>query len=415
MPSPDVVIIGAGFAGLAAARTLAEHGVSCEIVEARDRVGGRAYTIRDDSSSPPVELGPELVHGKHPAATIQLATDAHVPLDEVSDLRHDSIGGTLVPADPFARFGELLTGARALPHDESARDYITHDRMSRADADLVADLVEGFYGAAIADISIRGIANDAGMAGENTTRPREGYGALASWLASHVAALGVPIHLSTQVHAIDWSRSAVRIDHSHGTTTAPRVVVTVPVGVLQHGDVAFDPALPETAARALDQLAMGRIVKIVLCLHEPIYERHAPHGLSFVHATSGAFPTYWVHERQIIAWAGGPRADALADLAVHELTALAIDGFARALHMPRAELAAAVRHAHYHDHQSDPLSRGAYSYTRVGGERAAEDLARPLDDRLYFAGEATDPAYEGTVSGAIASGDRVARQILASR
>jgi monoamine oxidase len=118
---------------------------------------------------------------------------------------------------------------------------------------------------------------------------------------------------------------------------------------------------------------------------------------------------------QLTAWAGGPHAEALCRRSASQLTTLAVTELARAIDMSATTIAEAVDHFHYHDYAADPFARGAYSYTKVGGGGAAAQLAQPLGDRLFFAGEATDKDYEGSVAGALASGARAAQQILAGR
>src|SRR5690606_10664414 len=114
----------------------------------------------------------------------------------------------------------------------------------------------------------------------------------------------------------------------------------------------------------------------------------------------------------LVAWSGGERALALAGCSEATLVERAIDGFASAIGVDRSRLAVAVRDHHFHDYVHDPYARGAYSYVRVGGIGAVHQLAQPADDRLFFAGEATDVPYEGTVAGAMASGVRAAEQVL---
>jgi len=208
----------------------------------------------------------------------------------------------------------------------------------------------------------------------------------------------------------------VRLDFRGGSATADRAIVTLPLGVLQTpGAVTFRPDLGDHAV-AISRLAMGHVVKVVLCLREPVWRDHAPRDLELVHNGGDAFPTFWVRSsggaHQLTAWAGGPHAQALAGCGAEPLAERAIDGFAHAIGMPRDRLEAAVLDHHFHDFAADPFARGAYSYTRVGGDGAADVLANPLGDRLWFAGEATDRETEGTVAGALASGTRAANQIL---
>ena len=304
---------------------------------------------------------------------------------------------------------------------ESARAYIAHEHMSPADAELFATLVEGFYAAPLDDISIESIAADGSAEGEGDDTPsskrvRGGYAKLVGWLGSRLAQHRVPVHHGFVLQRVDWSGDVVRLFGVDRYADASRTILTLPLGVLQRGDIAIDPGLGEHE-RALHQLAMGQVVKLVLCMHAPVWQRYASRDLEFVHRHDLAFPAFWVRSRgdshQITAWAGGPRAVDIADWSTADLVEHALVDFAESLRMPASELIEALVHVHFHDYAHDPFARGAYSYTRVGGTHAAETLARPLGDRLYLAGEATDAEYEGTIAGAIASGIRAANQVLA--
>lgn len=419
---PEVAIVGAGVAGLAAARHLAERTISVEVFEATERIGGRAHTVYvDHAEELPVELGPEFVHGR-PAALRELLATSGLELDEVAEHHYQRRGARLVDlGNMWELFAAMLRRAPAGDADESARRYMERSRMPPTEAELFTQIVEGFYAASLDDISIASIAADgSASSGAGEAHMRTGYGKLVDFLAKRLRHHRVPIHLGVPVRAVDWTTDDVEL-----TLTAPaakrharRVIITAPIGVLQAGAIDFAPGLGDHA-RAIAALAMGPVVKLVLCLHEPAWRQFAPADLSFAHGDGTAFAAFWVRSRgnahQLTAWVGGPRATELANRTSEQLVELVIDEVAATINMPRAALAQAVAHHHFHDYVHDPWSRGAYSYTRVGGTGAAKVLARPLADRLYFAGEATDAAYEGTVSGALVSGVRAAEQILAGR
>jgi monoamine oxidase len=152
------------------------------------------------------------------------------------------------------------------------------------------------------------------------------------------------------------------------------------------------------------------VVKAALCFDERFWDERSP-GTAFFHSPRAAFPTYWTplpaRAPLLVAWAGGPKADRLSRLSEEGLVAEALRGL-RSLfgHVP------APRAALVHDWRRDPFARGAYSYVRVGGEGAREELAVPVADTLFFAGEATDSEESGTVAGALRSGQRAVAQIL---
>ncbi len=416
----EVAIIGAGLAGLSAARTLVEHGVEVEIFEATDRLGGRARTVHVPDASLPIELGPEFVHGD-PDRTSELVRDPDVEIEELGERHHIWRDGRLVAAgDLWQRFGELLAQVNESA-DESARAYIDRVGMRPDDARLLGQFIEGFYGANLGDISIVNVAEDAGGAGGDDSpgqyRVRDGYDRVVAALASRIPA--ATLHLGCTVQRIDWRGSPIRIEYEVGdcltTATATRAIVTVPLGVLRAGTIVFEPAL-DAHAHAIEQLAVGQVVKLVLRLRDPVWDAHDPARIDFVHGIDAGFPTYWLRSADqthlLTAWAGGERARELASCSVATLVERAIDGYAAATGAGRARIAAAVRDHYFHDYAHDPFARGAYSYVRVGASRAVSQLARPVAEHLFFAGEATDVEYEGTVAGALASGARAAEQIL---
>lgn len=420
MRESPVVVVGAGLAGLAAARALADHGVAVELLEATERVGGRVRTVYEDHDELPVELGPEFVHGS-PPATLSLLREAHLELEESSEVHRVPQDGRLADAgDVWSKFADLLQHAKHASPEMSARAYLEHADASAEDAALFAELVEGFYGAPLSDISIASIAADAsgaGGGGESAAqqRVRGGYGRLVAHLAGKLAEARVPIHHRCFVDAIDWSRDRVELAvRGRDPVVAPAAIVALPVGVLQHG-VRITPE-PTDHRAALDHFAMGQVIKLVFCLRSHVLEPGAPGELVFVHARDRAFPTFWLrtHDsaQQLTAWAGGPHARALGGCSREALADRALAAFSGAVGIERSSLASLIREVHFHDYDHDPCARGAYSYTRVGERHAAETLARPLGDRVFFAGEATDAEYEGTVSGALASGARAANDVL---
>ena len=185
-------------------------------------------------------------------------------------------------------------------------------------------------------------------------------------------------------------------------------MISLPLGVLQAGDVRFVPAL--TAKRpALRMLASGPVIRVAMRFHKAVWEQRAP-GVSFFNRPDAPFPTFWtplpMRAPLLTAWAGGPKAARLTGRSTRKLVSEAF-GCVRAI-FGDAQLADAL----VQDWQQDPYSRGGYSYVLVNGEGAREELAEPLKDTLFFAGEATDTEEAGTVAGALRSGTRAAREVL---
>jgi monoamine oxidase len=166
---------------------------------------------------------------------------------------------------------------------------------------------------------------------------------------------------------------------------------------------------------------MGPVVKAVFRFRERFWESEQFRDLAFVHSfdADGPFPTWWTHlpfrVPVLTGWAGGPAAAKLAGRSRSEIVDAALDQLSVLLHLDRAQVAEEVEAAYVTDWHADPFARGAYSYAAAGHPAAPSDLAKPLDDTLFFAGEATHPTQSGTVAGAIATGRRAAREPVALR
>jgi monoamine oxidase len=204
--------------------------------------------------------------------------------------------------------------------------------------------------------------------------------------------------------------------------SARRLLCTLPLGVLQaksgrRGAIRWSPDLPEKRA-AWSQFAMGAVVKVIFEFREPFWERRGVEKIGFLHAPQEPFPTWWstlpIRSGRLTAWAGGPNATKLSRLPRREIARRALESASRMFSSPLAELETLLISADVCNWQRDPYSRGAYSYARVGGVPAVATYASPIDDTLYFAGEATHPKFAGTVAAAIETGYRAANEILAS-
>ncbi len=431
----DVAVIGAGAAGLTAARALTARGVRVVVLEARDRAGGRAWAQRLGTASLPAELGAEFIHGR--------AVETHALMREAGQASVDIGGdswacwedGSVEPAtDDFLSAAHLFEKAYALP-DESVDRFLLRyegDATLRKTARAARAFVMGFDAADPAIASAHAIA-DEWVSGTDSTaaRPLGGYGPMFAHLEDACAAAGIATSSSTVVRRCRWRRGDVTLDvttQDGGSRTihARSAVVTLPVGVLRHsggeGDVVFEPALPAGKRSALQSIEMGHVVRVILSFRTRFWERiHAGryHDLAFFRCyDEQPFSGYWtqvpVRSELIVAWAGGPKAIALAALSRDGLIECALDGFARMLHEPavaRREFEAGA----VHDWARDPFARGAYSYVAVGGRDARRELGTPVDGTLFFAGEATSrDGQGGTVNGAFESGERAAAEVAAA-
>jgi monoamine oxidase len=428
----DVVIVGAGAAGLAAAQCLAGK-MRVLVLEARDRVGGRAWSLPTARAATPAELGAEFIHGRAKATTALLrsAGAAAVVADRTGWTRaNGALESDRLGYDAVAR---LFDSVASLTDDESVDAFLRRFERDAATRSAAADarsFVEGFDAADTRRASVRAIAAELDSGVDSTAaRPIGGYRPLMERLSEGCTSAGVEFALSKAVRRIVWRRGRITVEAHDAQgrafqASASAAILTLPVGVLRHrGDetaVAFDPPLPAEKHAALEFLEMGPVVKVELWFRSPFWEE-IQNGRyrdgAFFRSGGGPFPVYWtqlpVRSELVAAWAGGPSAAGLRSLCPDALIERAVAGFGALFDSPEAAREALAFGA-THDWNADPFTRGAYSYVTTGGAQAREALGRPIDGTLFFAGEATaEHGESGTVNGALESGARAARELAA--
>ena len=435
----DVVIVGAGVAGLAAAEVLGREGLTVAILEARSRVGGRIRTQRIRGWPLPVELGAEFVHGARPEV-LEIAREAGLLVDRLPDAHFEADGSRrLKPLDDvWALFDRMTRKMRRSGRDRSVADFLRSRRdLSGRQRRLLASIVEGYDAAPLDRASEHALSTagepPAGRDERAQFRVVSGYAGVPAWLESRLDGRRCRIYRSSPVESIRWRRGEVVVRTQGGAMfRAPRAIVTVSAGVLkartgERGSIAFDPD-PAPLRRALEGLEMGDVAKLVLRFRRAFWQEDAfvsrlstarsrsGGELGFLYSSDAPFPTWWTaspaQTPMLTAWAGGPRARALLRLSRRALLATALDTLGAIARMDPRRLERLLIAWHFHDWSADPFSRGAYSYQAVGGASSPARLARPIEKTLFFAGEATEGARSGTVPGAIVSGRRAARRVL---
>lgn len=430
----DVVVIGAGVAGLAAARRLNEQGVRVIVLEARDRIGGRVFTTRDGRTPLPIELGAEFLHGGAPEVRA-IADDARLTAVDIMGERWRAAHGRFTCMDHFwERLDRILGQADASRNPDRALAALFAERPGghrfAEDRTMAREFVEGFHAAELDRISERSVA-DGGNPGADEEEQRlarliDGYDAVPAWLAGPIAST---VRLGVVASVIEWSPGRVVVQASAGGSTitvrASAAVVTVPVSLLRagvrgRGAITFAPDVA-TIRDAAAKVEMGQVQRIGVLLDRPLVEllterrKSQLTRVAFVHASGAEVPVWWtsypLRTGLLVGWAGGPAAIALG-AAPRQLKARALRSLADTFGFDRRTVERHVVATFHHDWSRDPFSRGAYSYVLVGGTDAAETLSRPVRGTLFFAGEATDPeGRTGTVHGAIATGQRAAAQV----
>lgn len=435
----DVVVIGAGIAGLEAAHRLRRAGLSVVVLEARDRVGGRIETHHDPAWPAPIDMGAEFIHGR-PPALLQALRASGIRACAMPERHHLFRHGRLI--DGAKRWKDALDLTGDLGSDERTVDELLQSPAWRRKAPLetrrlARAYLEGFNAANLADASVLAFADQQGAAerisGDWLGRPAGGYAALPLRLAQSLmrGARGqASLRLGVIVTRVAWQAGSVSVQAhaADGTRLIPvkarAAVVTVPLGVLQAqppaaGALTFAPGLPAPVRHAIDGLVMGAVTKVVLRLNSVPWRGRAADPIGFVHVPGAPFPTFWSAmdgpRPIIVGWAGGPAADRLRGASETRLRAAATATLARAFGWTHQEFLRLVDGALCRVWADDPFARGAYSYVKVGHRAAGRLLAAPIAGTIFLSGEATDvEGWSGTVHGALESGARAARDVLAA-
>jgi monoamine oxidase len=410
MPLPsfiDVVVIGAGAAGLGAAHALKSAGRSFIVLEARDRVGGRGYTIK---ASPDVtfDLGCGWLHSADQNAFVKIADELHFEIDRKLPPWRERAWGKSFPVDErddFIRsldeFFDRLEQAAKGGVDHPANLYLEADNRWNPMIDAISSYINGCETDRLSILDY-----DAYEDTNLNWRVRRGYGAL---MDAYGASL--PLHFNCEVTLIDHSAKHLRIETSQGTISADKAIITVPTNLIAQEGIRFSPALPEKVDAAAN-LPLGLADKVVLALEEPeFFPVDGNLRGATMRTEMGTYHLRPFGQPCIEGFFGGRFAQALEDAGDGAIAAYAIDeivSFVGSDIRSKLKPLKESRWAH------DPFARGSYSHALPGhsGKRAV--LAAPVDGRLFFAGEATSPHFFSTAHGAHDSGERAAREVMAA-
>ncbi len=422
-----IIIIGAGVAGLAAARELTRAGQAVLILEARDRIGGRILSLQDSDFPVSVELGAEFVHGLPPELMQVLQEHRLAPVEVGEEQLYIEKGKIIDTAEFNSTLEEVLA---AIPppgqsEDKTFAEWLAGQQFSSQSKDVATAYVEGFNAADANKIGIHALTqlSDAAkrISGHRQFRLTRGYASIAQGLLNDCDQDLLKLHLNAHVQSLKWSENSIHCELTNGTViTAHQAIVTLPLPVLQQETVRFIPPLDEKK-QALDLLVMGHAQRLVFSFKELFWESIIVDNktlaqLNFIDAAEGPFRTWWtlhpIRVPMLVAWNSGP--DVIRDKNGNQLAEIAIAKLSSILSIPEGLIHGQLVAFRYHDWSKDPFSLGVYSYSTKGGSDAPRVLAAPLANTLFFAGEATDfCGNSGFVHGAIASGIRAAQEILA--
>lgn len=429
MSDIDTVVVGAGVAGLTAARLLTAAGQRVVVLEARDRVGGRTHSQRSDGLV--TDLGASWIHGidDNPLfaavrafgmPTVELTVGSYQPDSrpiayyDPEGVRLDQAQVDRFAADVHAFDERLATAVAASSHGTSYETVVETtlaelawpaDRRERV-REFLRHRTEEQYGVWIGDLDAHGLDDDQ-VEGDEVVFP-DGFDALARRLAE-----GVDVRLEQVVTRLRWSTDGVVVRCGDRDLAAHRAIVTVPVGVLKAGALVIEPPLPDPLAGALDRLEMNHFEKVFLSFRERFWapdvyaiRRQGP-AAAWWHSWYDLTPLHGVPT--LLTFAAGPCAQAIRGWTDEAITA-SVFAALREIH-PHADITpTAVEVTRWRD---DPFALGSYAYMTVGSTTEDHDvLATPVGGVLHLAGEATWTEDPATVTAALRSGHRAAEKVL---
>jgi monoamine oxidase len=431
MDSYEILIIGAGAAGLMAANELSKAGKKALVIEAQNRIGGRIYTLIGNNFSSPVELGAEFVHGNY-TVTMGLIKAAGIKYSEVKGKMvsvNDRQGGF------FEGWGLVEEKLKEVKEDISIADFLDtyfKDEKYAGLKNSIKGFAEGYDTADISEASVIAF-RDEWLSEEDATQYRieGGYGKLMDYLLAESKVKGCVVQLSSVVKEVRWEQGKAKITIENSKKfIANKVVITVPPGILKSGKksrahINFIPAiLPQI--KAVDKLGYGCVIKILFELDEALWnnkEIQKRIGINFDKAgfifSDEPIPTWWTQypkeSNVLTGWMGGHKAELLKSANEKTIYDKAIQSLANIFKMNEKDLEKKIRAHKIINWTAEPFALGSYSYVTINSTDARKLLNKPIQNTLYFAGEALyDGPEMGTVEAALASGLKAATSILNS-
>jgi len=427
MKNADVIIIGAGAAGLMAAYELSKAGKQVIVLEARGRVGGRMHTLNDDLHT---ELGAEFIHGDLPV-TLQLLKDANVESIPASgEMWHSRDGKFSKNAEQFEHWDLLMEKLDQLEKDISIGDFLQQEFGDEKYTSLrawVTRFVSGYDTADPFRASAFALRREWQSENDDTQhRVKAGYGRMINYLVNTSEQNGTRFYLNTIAKHIHWTHGQVEvITSSNESFKAKQLIIALPLGVLkadlsEQASITISPSVG-MCKEAISQIGFGSVVKVLLQFKTAFWEDQSITGadlgdMGFI-LSGEAIPTWWTQHPSpstlLTGWLGGPPAARKKDMSNDELLEEGLQSLSRIFNIDISKLKSDLLTSHVVNWTTDPFTLGSYAYDTLESAEARKILNTPIDHTIYFAGEYLyDGPAMGTVEAALTSGMETARKLI---
>jgi monoamine oxidase len=413
----DVIIIGAGAAGLAAMRKLVEQGLHVCMIEASNVAGGRIATIHNEFKEP-AEAGAEFIHGKLPL-TLKLLKEAGLSYEPVEGKMIGVKNGEWQKEEHDDRWDEFMKQLQKLKTDITIQQFLEEKFSQDEYVELrhsVQSFAEGFNLADISKASILSLTKEWKDIEKKQFRVKGGYGQLIKYLYECSNISNSDFYFNTITEKIVYKNHVIVHTTDKRKFETDKLIVTVSARVLQSGSIQFDPPLTDHAL-AIQGLGFGGVIKFLLEFRNKFWEKHDD-NIGFL-LSDETIPTWWTQlpnkNNLITGWMGGSKAAENIYQPDSSLLQTALLSLSSIFKIAPAVLREELTNYKIINWLNDPFTKGGYSYNTLHSEKAKQILNRPVNDKIYFAGEAiSNSESQGTVESALQSGDDVAELIIKS-